>query len=223
MVRADGRPAANVPVASRGRAGSRQATTDASGLAFVEATLAAADEARDRCGGIASTALNITAGSGPRAGRSETCIPVDTDAQVRVRALSVTAPGPVTLTLARAASVARAPGWSRRLPWPASTARRSRPSAAWSLTPTKRSFVLPADVPQLVYFRARPLVDGREVRGSFTSTWVRRLDALHPCGALRSVWTRAGQRPARWHFPHAGHAGRRGTRAVLGGPPSSPR
>jgi hypothetical protein len=181
VVRADGRPAANVPVAFEGpRVGSRQATTDASGLAFVEATLAAADEARDRCGGIASTALNITAGSGPRAGRSETCIPVDTDAQVRVRAPSVTAPGPVTLTLARAASVARVPVVVTAFAV-ASLNGEALEALGSVVTDTDQAqLVLPADVPQLVYFRARPLVDGREVRGSFTSTWVRRSDALTP-------------------------------------------
>lgn len=181
VVRADGRPAANVPVSFEGpRVGTAQATTDASGLAVVEATLAAADEARDRCGGIASTALTVTAGSGPRAGRHETCMPVDTDAQVRVRAPAFVAPGAVTLTLARTPLTAR-------VPIVVSAFARDRdaqgPVEALVSAVTQGDEIqltLPADLPAQVYFRARPVVDGREVRGAYASSWVRRSDALTP-------------------------------------------
>ncbi|MBK7155419.1 MAG: hypothetical protein IPH72_27180 [Sandaracinaceae bacterium] len=105
---------------------------------------------------------------------------MDTDAQVRVRAPSVTAPGPVTLTLARAASVARVPVVVTAFAV-ASLNGEALEALGSVVTDTDQAqLVLPADVPQLVYFRARPLVDGREVRGSFTSTWVRRSDALTP-------------------------------------------
>lgn len=179
VVRADGRPAANVPVAFQGpRVGSAQATTDASGLAFAEVTLSAPDEASDRCGGIASTALSITAGSGPRAGSHEVCMPVDTDSQVRVRAPAIVAPGPVTLTLARSAAVARVPVVVTAFAMASSEALEALGSVVTDTDEAR--LVLPADVPQQVYFRARPLVDGREVRGSFASSWVRRSDALTP-------------------------------------------
>jgi len=181
VVRADGRPAANVPVSFEGpRVGTLSATTDASGLAFAEATLAAPDEATDRCGGIASTALRVAAGSGARAGSHEVCMPVDTDSHVRVRAPSIVTPGPVTLSLARAASAARVPVVVTAF---AAAHRDGGPLEALGSVVTdtaEAQLVLPADVPQQVYFRARPLVDGREVRGSFAASWVRRSDALTP-------------------------------------------
>ncbi len=178
VVRADGRPAANVPVTFSGpRVGSLSGTTDASGMVRVDATLAAADPARDRCGGIASTALEITAGAGPRAGRQESCLPLDTDTQVRVRAPSIVAPGVVRLELARASSVARAP-----IVVTAMAAAGGALEALESVVVEGDSaeLTLPDDVPAQVYFRARPLVDGREVRGSLAASWVRRSDALTP-------------------------------------------
>ncbi|MCB9629617.1 MAG: hypothetical protein H6725_19795 [Sandaracinaceae bacterium] len=183
VVRADGRPAANVPVSFEGpRVGSAQATTDASGMAFIDASLAAADEARDTCGGIASTALTITAGSGPRAGRHEVCMPVDTDTQVRVRAPAIVAPGPVALTLARAPGVARAPVVISAFARDGNSQDTLGVEALASVvTDTdEATLVLPPDVPVQVFFRARPLIDGREVRGAFASSWVRRSDALTP-------------------------------------------
>jgi len=172
VVGPDGRPAsAGVEVRASGpRLAQLSATTDASGIATLDATLRAASAGTpDRCGGETATAIDVEVGGA----RLATCLPLDPDAAARVRlgAPIAQAGGPIEVEVERVSAAAR-------LPVELSVISPSGPAAILStvLAAGERTttLTLPEDVGGLVHVRARPLWGPQRevVRGGITGAWV---------------------------------------------------
>ncbi|WP_157069911.1 alpha-2-macroglobulin family protein [Sandaracinus amylolyticus] len=168
VVDLEGRAAsAGVPVRISGpRLGAeRTATTDASGVATFDVSITGND-ASGHCGGDAQAAVTIRVGDGPRAFEREVCLPLDADGTARVRAdeVRVRSGALLRLEIARAASVARAPIAVSVL---AVESGLQHAVAARVLAPgeTRIELPIPEDVAGPLLVRARPIIEGREVRG----------------------------------------------------------
>ncbi|UJR86143.1 alpha-2-macroglobulin family protein [Sandaracinus amylolyticus] len=168
VVDLEGRAAsAGVPVRLSGpRLGAeRTATTDASGVATFDVVLTGSDPS-GRCGGDAQAAATIRVGDGARAFEREACLPLDVDGTARVRADEVRVRSGATLRLdiARAASVARAPIAVSVLAI-GSGVQHAVVARVLAAGETRIELPIPEDVAGPLLVRARPIVDGREVRG----------------------------------------------------------
>lgn len=140
--------------------GAHAATTDADGVAVIDAPVAERG-ARDACGGPTATEATLVVGEH----RERLCLPVDPDATLAVHADAPTEPGAVAFEVRRRRAVASAPveltalervgdGW--------------RPVARAHLPPGESggTVALPPATRGEVWLRARPLLDGgRAARG----------------------------------------------------------
>ena len=164
VVRADGTPAANVPVVFEGpRISTVRATTDAEGYARGEVSLSPLSE-QDRCGGASATSITLRAGIRPNAFERTQCIAVDHESATRVRAPARVQVGePISIEILRAPSVRRAPVHLTAL---AITSDRTAVLASVRTEGDRAELTLPAGAPRVVTLRARPVVEGREVKGA---------------------------------------------------------